>query len=114
MRDVLNRICKDPMLKLGAVLHVGAGTASELEHYQQHNADKVMLVEANPALADRLRQKAREAGNVEVIPAAVSTTSGETWSHEARDSRAGVVQNQGVETSYQVHECGTKLRLQGW
>jgi FkbM family methyltransferase len=77
MRDVLNRIFRDKDLKLDAVLHVGAGTGSELELYREHRADKVMLVEANPMLADRLRQKVRGFQNIEVTAAAVADAAGE-------------------------------------
>jgi FkbM family methyltransferase len=77
MRDVLNRILRDKDLKLDAVLHVGAGTGSELELYREHRADKVMLVEANPMLADRLRQKVRGFQNIEVTAAAVADAAGE-------------------------------------
>jgi FkbM family methyltransferase len=78
MRDVLNRIFLDKDLKLDAVLHVGAGTGSELELYRQLRADKVMLVEANPMLADRLRQKIRGSQNIEVTAAAVADVAGES------------------------------------
>lgn len=77
MRDLLEHITNETGSKLDAVLHVGAGMGRELDHYLRREADRVLLVEANPKLAARLRARARNAAQIEVIDAAVAANGGE-------------------------------------
>jgi len=77
MRDIHEKIERIGCHKLGVVLHLGAGTGTDLAGYLHLQADKVILVEANPALADRLRWVARGLEQVEVVASAVAATEGE-------------------------------------
>lgn len=77
MRDLLRIVGAGTHGTLGAVLHVGAGSCVELEDFQRLNAEKILLVEANPELAERLRRKARGAKEVQVVGAAVAAQASE-------------------------------------
>jgi FkbM family methyltransferase len=75
MRRLLQHIVADGRARLGAVLHAGAGACGELEAYRQLNARKIILVEADPDLAARLRARA-QAPQITVVHAAVTAQDG--------------------------------------
>ena len=76
MQEALKRIDANSHPRVGAVLHVGAGSCRELEDFLRLKAEKVMLLEANPGLADRLRKSTRELKHVQVINSAVAAAEG--------------------------------------
>ncbi len=57
---------------LGVVVHIGAGMASDLPIWLEAGAERIILVEADPDIADRLRAATEAWPQVEVIEAAVS------------------------------------------
>lgn len=57
---------------LETIVHIGAGEGRELPAYLNSNAKRIVLVEPNPVLAERLRQHARNEARVEVLEVAVS------------------------------------------
>ncbi|MDH3378894.1 MAG: FkbM family methyltransferase [Gammaproteobacteria bacterium] len=77
MQDLFRKITGNGCSRLGAVLHLGAGTCWELDEFLRFKPEKVMLVEANAELADRLRLKVRGIAQVEVVGAAVAPAEGE-------------------------------------
>jgi FkbM family methyltransferase len=70
MRELLKRLGGHSAL--GAVLHVGAGACTELEDFQRLKAEKILLVEANPELAERLQRRGRGDRRIQVVSSAVA------------------------------------------
>lgn len=54
------------------VVYLGAGRGSDLDTYLAIGVQRVVLVEANPALAESLRDRARDDTRIEVVEAAVA------------------------------------------
>lgn len=56
---------------LETIVHIGAGEGQEVASYLNSNAKRVVLVEPNPTLAERLRQYSSRDDRVEVLELAV-------------------------------------------
>ncbi len=56
------------------ILHIGAGEASELPQLLETGAERIVLVEPNPELAERLRQRTALHPRVTVVEAAITTS----------------------------------------
>mgnify|MGYP001045087530 FL=1 len=63
------------------IVHIGAGKCRELSSYLSQNPDRVVLVEANPALLPGLQHLARYHQNLQVLPVAVTPEGGKTDFH---------------------------------
>lgn len=57
------------------ILHIGAGQATELSDWLKTGAERIVLVEPNPELAENLRQKTSGEPRVTVVEAAVACNS---------------------------------------
>lgn len=57
------------------IVHLGAGRCSELDEYLEE-AERIILVEADPELADALRKRAKDMPQVNVCEAAVASAEG--------------------------------------
>jgi FkbM family methyltransferase len=64
---------------LGVLLHIGAGSCSELDGYLAADFEHIVLVEPNPEVVAELDRKAAKHPSVMVLPAAVSAASGEAF-----------------------------------
>jgi FkbM family methyltransferase len=62
---------------LSTVVHVGAHAGEEVDSYRAHGAERVVLVEANPATCDDLRERFDGTADVDVLHAAVTDHDGE-------------------------------------
>jgi FkbM family methyltransferase len=62
---------------LGTVVHVGAHVGEEVEAYRAHDAERIVLVEANPASCDNLRARFDGASDIDVLHAAAADHDGE-------------------------------------
>ncbi|MDN3522095.1 FkbM family methyltransferase [Halomonas ramblicola] len=60
----------------GTLLHLGAGECRELEVYLNTQAKRIVLVEADPQVAQALRRRTQSESRVQVIEAAVAEKSG--------------------------------------
>ena len=60
---------------LGTILHIGAGTCSEIDAFRAMVPQQIVLVEPNPELLDILRCKAEPEENVVILGCAVSGDS---------------------------------------
>ncbi len=56
-----------------SILHIGAGQASELPQMLKTGAEKIVLVEPNPEMAEQLRQRTAKHPQVTVVEAAITT-----------------------------------------
>ena len=63
-------------IKPAGVLHVGAHKGDEITTYRKHGVTPIVFVEANPTLADGLRNRFQSEPDVFVIEAAASDTEG--------------------------------------
>jgi len=57
------------------ILHIGAGQATELSDWLKTGAERIVLVEPNPELAENLRQKTSGEPRVTVVEAAIACNS---------------------------------------
>ena len=64
------------------IIHIGAGQAKELSQWLNTGAKHVILVEPNPRLAEKLRQKTAGMDQVVVLETAVTTTAANNQLHE--------------------------------
>jgi len=55
------------------IIHIGAGQGEELQSYLDAGAQRIVLVEPNPKLADQLRETAQPHEQVTVVEAAVTS-----------------------------------------
>jgi FkbM family methyltransferase len=62
---------------LGTTVHVGAHAGEEVDSYRAHGAQRIVLVEANPASCDALRARYAGAADVSVLHAAATDHEGE-------------------------------------
>lgn len=76
MHNLFARISGSGSSKLSAVLHLGAGECRELDNFLRLKAARILLVEANPQLAGRLRSRVRGVEQVEIVGAAVAAAEG--------------------------------------
>lgn len=60
-----------------AIVHIGAGTGSDLSTYLRFPGTQVLLVEPQPHFANRLRKNTVDQKNIEVVQAAVSDKTGQ-------------------------------------
>jgi FkbM family methyltransferase len=66
---------------IDVLIHLGAGHCSELEHYLTLQPGHLLLVEADPRLADNLQARTAGLSQTEVICAAVSSSPGPATLH---------------------------------
>mgnify|MGYP006284489333 CR=1 FL=1 len=59
--------------KTGTIIHLGAGRCRELPDYLACDPERIVLVEAHPGWADRLRRQTADHPNVEVAAQAVAS-----------------------------------------
>lgn len=57
---------------LGTVLHIGAHAGEEVAAYRLHAAQRIVLVEANPASCERLEQRFGADGDIDIVHVAVT------------------------------------------
>lgn len=62
--------------KLTGVLHIGAHVGQELDFYQQMHAQKVVCVEANPKVFEKLVEVVKTYPNVQAVCCAISDKNG--------------------------------------
>ena len=77
MQNIFNKLNEAGCRNIDMVLHLGAALCSELEDYLQIGASKIVLVEANAMLADRLKAKTSHIAGVSVINTAISGHDGD-------------------------------------
>lgn len=70
------------------ILHVGAGQSKELPQLLDSGAEKIILVEPNPVLAEQLRLKTAEITQVTVVEAAITNSPANDQLHEYNLSEA--------------------------
>jgi len=87
MRELLHKISSDGCSMLGAVLHLGAGTCKEVDEYLRFKPEKMMLVEANPEIADRLQSRIGAIAGTELLASAVAAQEGEVVLRVLNDPR---------------------------
>jgi len=64
------------------ILHIGAGQAHELPQWLETGAERILLVEPNPELAEQLRENTRREPRVTVIEAATTSNPASNQLHE--------------------------------
>src|SRR5688500_13398708 len=62
--------------ELGTVVHVGAHAGEEVDAYRAHGAQRIVLVEANPAGCELLAERFGDDPDVEVLQAAAADHDG--------------------------------------
>lgn len=64
------------------ILHIGAGQATELPEWLNTEAERIILVEPNPNLAEQLRQNTSSEPRVTVVEAAITSNPANNQLHE--------------------------------
>jgi FkbM family methyltransferase len=76
MQNILKTLEADPAAPFGVIVHLGAGLCREMDHYRQLGPEQVLLVEADPQLAGRLRLAVQGEAHVSVVQAAITDQDG--------------------------------------
>ena len=85
----LPKLCREHGVDVRGVLHVGAHEGGELGVYELMGAQRVVLVEANPAVYARLAEAMRGRPDVMAIHRAISDKAGRVKLHLASSDRCG-------------------------
>jgi len=85
----LPKLCREHGVDVRGVLHVGAHEGGELGVYESMGAQRVVLVEANPAVYARLVEAMRVRPDVTAIHRAISDKAGRVKLYLASSDRCG-------------------------
>ena len=72
----LQKLCQQYSIAPRGVIHIGAHEGQEMQEYQVMGADKVLFVEANPSVFERLKLQIAGIPNVWVANCAISNQNG--------------------------------------
>ncbi|VXD18746.1 hypothetical protein PL8927_610008 [Planktothrix serta PCC 8927] len=72
----LQKLCQKHNIVPRGVIHIGAHEGSELQSYQAMGVPKVLFIEANPTVFERLQQKVAEFENVQAVNYAITNENG--------------------------------------
>lgn len=86
--------------KPGTLIHIGAGTGSELQEYLDLNFSRIVLYEAIPELAEELREKSRDYLQVSVEQVVVDGKQGKVNFQRANNPRFSSLTEQKVLKDY--------------
>ncbi|MEG4862378.1 MULTISPECIES: FkbM family methyltransferase [unclassified Microcoleus] len=70
------QLCRDHSIVPGGVIHVGAHEGGELKTYQEMGIKRVLFIEANPDVAERLKKRMAGMLEVQVVNCAISNQNG--------------------------------------
>jgi FkbM family methyltransferase len=96
MRELIRAIAATPGMRLDAVLHLGAGACAEMQEYLAIKPRALVLVEADPQLAEALRAELEQNAGVEVIAAAAAPNQGRATLRVMNNRRESTLQNPGA------------------
>ncbi|MGL5080822.1 MAG: FkbM family methyltransferase [Microcoleaceae cyanobacterium] len=74
----LKKLCQQYSIIPQGIIHIGAHEGQELQEYQDMGANKILFIEANPSIFQRLKRKISDSSNVFAVNCAVSNHNGET------------------------------------
>lgn len=77
----LQQLCRQHSLTPRGVIHVGAHEGTELKAYQDLGVQKVLFIEANPVVFERLQANIAETPNVQAANFAISNQNGTVKLH---------------------------------
>jgi FkbM family methyltransferase len=72
----LKKLCQKYSISPRGIIHIGAHEGQELQEYQDMGAKKVLFIEANPSVFQRLKSKITGFSNVLAVNCAVSNNNG--------------------------------------
>ncbi|MEZ2238927.1 FkbM family methyltransferase [Microcoleus sp.] len=72
----IQELCRQYAIAPRGVIHVGAHEGTEITAYQQMGAQKVLFVEANPSVFERLQANIADYPNVEAVNCAIADRNG--------------------------------------
>jgi FkbM family methyltransferase len=74
-------LCVQHSVKPRGVIHIGAHEGKELERYQAMGVERVLFIEANPEVFERLQTTIAGYANVEAVNCAISNANGTVTLH---------------------------------
>ncbi|MEB3343439.1 FkbM family methyltransferase [Okeania sp.] len=69
-------LCQEHSINISGVVHIGAHMGQELGEYQRMNVKKVLFIEANPVVSERLQKQVANLHNVQVVNCAITNRNG--------------------------------------
>ncbi|MBW4453808.1 MAG: hypothetical protein KME55_14450 [Nostoc indistinguendum CM1-VF10] len=72
----LAELCASNSIKPRGVIHIGAHEGQELSDYLAMGIEKILYIEANPIVFERLQNKVANYPNVQAICCAISNENG--------------------------------------
>lgn len=72
----IGQLCQEHSIVPKGVIHVGAHEGTEVESYQRMGVQKILFIEANPSVFERLQQNIATYSNVQAVNYAISHENG--------------------------------------
>lgn len=70
------QLCQQHSVVAKGIIHVGAHEGSEVEYYRAMGAQKILFIEANPTVFERLKDNVGQYPNVQAVNYAISNVNG--------------------------------------
>ena len=98
--------------QLGTLIHIGAGTGSELQEYLDLGFSQIALYEAVPELAKQLREMSSGLDQVAVYQTVIAEKAGKTDFHKMNNPRFSSIREQSELRDYYPNLHGTTVQLE--
>lgn len=90
MLDIVD-LCQQHSITPHGVIHIGAHMGQELGQYQSMNVKKVLFIEANPVVVERLQKQVAELPHVQVVNCAISNSNGTVSLHVTSNEQSSSI-----------------------
>ncbi|MGK7922408.1 MAG: FkbM family methyltransferase [Trichodesmium sp.] len=87
----IKELCQQHSLTPRGVIHIGAHMGQELAQYQAMNVKKVLFIEANPVVSERLQKQVANLPNVQVVNCAITNRNGTVNLHVTSNEQSSSI-----------------------
>ncbi|MGK7921625.1 MAG: FkbM family methyltransferase, partial [Trichodesmium sp.] len=100
MLDIKN-LCQKYSIKPGGVIHIGAYEGKEVAEYQSMGVEKILFIEANPVVFERLQTNVEEYPNVTAVNCAINNIDGTVTMYlTSLDRRSSILPLKRIKEHY--------------
>jgi len=87
----LKKLCKQHTVIPRGVIHIGAHEGKEVEKYLEMGAEKILFIEANPIVFERLQKNIVNLPNVQAVNCAISNKCGSITLHVTSNDQSSSI-----------------------
>ncbi|MDY6806539.1 MAG: FkbM family methyltransferase [Cyanobacteriota bacterium] len=99
----LAKLCRENSIQPRGVIHIGAYEGEEIQAYREMGIEKVLFVEANPEVFDRLQEKMAAMPEVRVANYAICDRSGSVELHVAANEQSSSILSANNQSEQNVY-----------